>query len=79
MTDDSTLHIPEFAHGYLLAESFRIFDQVLETGDISETEDWQQVNDVPLFAGKHCEYADYDLNFWYREERYEYRCTAHFR
>lgn len=71
------LHIPEFAHGFLLAESYRIFDQVLETGDISEIDDWQEVNDTPLSAGKHCPYVDYDLNFWYSEEEEKWHCTAY--
>jgi len=75
MTD--TLHISEFAHGFLLAESYRIFDQVLEAGDISDIDDWQQINDVPLYAGEHCEYADYDLNFWYDEEAEQWHCTAY--
>ena len=84
MTD--TLHIPEFAHGYLLATSHKIFDQVLETGDISEIEttewvkiidDWQQVDDVPLYAGEHCAYADYDLNFWYDEDEDKWHCTVY--
>ena len=71
------LHIPEFAHGFLLAESYRIFDQVLEAGDISEIDDWQEVNDTPLYAGEHCEYADYDLNFFYSEEEEQWHCTAY--
>ena len=79
MTDE--LHIPEFAHGFLLAESYRIFDQVLEIDDTSEfadiVDDWQQVNDTPLHAGEHCEYADYDLNFWYDEDEDEWHCTAY--
>lgn len=75
MTD--TLHMPEFAHGFLLAESYRIFDQVLETGDISEIDDWQEVNDTPLSAGEHCAYMDYDLNFFYSEEEEKWHCTAY--
>jgi len=71
------LNIPEFAHGFLLAESYRIFDQVLETGDISEIDDWQEVNDTPLSAGGHCSYMDYDLNFWYDEEAEQWHCTAY--
>lgn len=71
------LHIPEFAHGFLLAESYRIFDQVLETGDISEIDDWQEVNDTPLSAGEHCAYMDYDLNFFYSEEEEKWHCTAY--
>ena len=72
MTD--TLHIPEFAHGFLLATSYKIFDQVLETGEL---DDWQQVDDVPLYAGEHCAYMDYDLNFWYDEDEDKWHCTAY--
>jgi hypothetical protein len=42
MTD--TLHIPEFAHGYLLSQSYMILHDVLEGG--ATDEDWQQINDV---------------------------------
>ena len=67
------LHIPEFAHGYLLSESYMIFSVVLESGETEE--DWQQINDTPLSAGEHCDYADYDLNFWCDEDKWH--CTAY--
>ena len=69
------LHIPEFAHGYLLSESYMIFSLVLESGETEE--DWQQINDTPLSAGEHCDYADYDLNFGYSEEEDKWHCTAY--
>jgi hypothetical protein len=72
--DVGDLHIPEFAHGFLLAISYQIFDDVLETGEL---DDWQQVDDVPLYAGKNCPYKNYDLNFWYGEYDDKWYCTAY--
>ena len=72
---EDTLHIPEFAHGYLLSQSYMILYDVLEGGETDE--DWQQINDVPLYAGEHCEYADYDLNFWYEEAYDKWHCTVY--
>ena len=72
--DVGDLHIPEFAHGFLLAISYQIFDDVLETGEL---DDWQQVNDVPMYAGKNCPYKNYDLNFWYEEAYDKWHCTAY--
>ena len=70
----NTLHIPDFAQGYLLSQSYRVFDQVIETGDL---DDWQQMLDTPMSLGKHCEYGDYDLNFWYDEDEDKWHCTAY--
>jgi hypothetical protein len=72
--DEGDLHIPEFAHGFLLSQSYMIFDEVLQAGEL---DDWQQINDVPLSAGKHCDYADYDLNFWFGEYDDKWYCTAY--
>ena len=66
--------IPIFAHGFLLAQSYIIFDDVMESGGL---DDWKQISDVPLWMDKHCEYADYDLNFWYSEEEDRWHCTAY--
>ena len=71
---EDLLDVPEFAHGFLLSQSYMIFDQVLETGEL---DDWQQINDTPLNAGEHCEYADYDLNFWYDENEDKWHCTVY--
>jgi len=62
---NDTLHIPEFAHGYLLCYSLYHATDVRESG---EDDSWEQVIDVPLMAGKHCEYKTYDLNFWIDDE-----------
>jgi len=72
MTD---MYIPEFAHGYLLSQSYMIFRDVLESGETDE--DWQQMNDTPLWAGENCGYADFDLNFWYSEEEDKWHCTVY--
>ena len=42
-----------------------------------EEDTWEQVMDVPLFAGEHCEYQTFDLNFWYSEEEDKWHCTAY--
>ena len=68
------LYIPDFAHGFLLAQSYIIFDDVRENGNL---DDWQQISDVPLWSGKYCDYADYDLNFWYSEKEDRWHCTAY--
>ena len=70
-TNTSELYIPEFAHGYLLSLSYEIFS------DVSDDDDWQQVEDVPLMAGEQPNYQDYDLNFWYSEEENKWHCTAY--
>ena len=74
-SETGELHIPEFAHGYLLSQSYMILHDVLEGG--ATDEDWQQINDVPLYAGEHCAYTDYDLNFWYDEDEDKWHCTAY--
>ena len=74
-SETGELHIPEFAHGYLLSQSYMILHDVLEGGETDE--DWQQINDTPMSAGEHCDYADYDLNFWYSEEEDKWHCTAY--
>ena len=71
---DDTLHIPEFAHGYLLSHSYILFDYAMESGGF---DDWHEVNDTPLSAGEHCAYMDYDLNFWYDEDEDKWHCTAY--
>lgn len=72
---NNQLYIPDFALGYLLSQSYRIFDDVLQSGEIDE--DWQHVGDTPLSMGEQCEYADYDLNFWYSEEEDKWHCTVY--
>ena len=72
---NNQLHIPDFALGYLLSESYRIFDDILQSGETDE--DFQHVGDVPLSLGEQCEYADYDLNFWYSENEDKWHCTAY--
>ena len=75
MTDTSNLHIPEFAHGYLLACSLYILNDIREAG---EDDTWEQVMDVPLSAGEHCDYQTYDLNFWIDDEDDDKMyCTAY--
>jgi len=74
MTDDSTLYIPEFAHGYLLCYSLYHAKDIRESG---EDDVWEQVMDVPTFAGEHCDYQTYDLNFWYDDLEDVWRCTAY--
>ena len=76
MTDDTgDLHIPEFAHGYLLCYSLYHATDVRESG---EDDWWEQVIDVPLTSGEHCEYKTYDLNFWIDDEDDDKMyCTAY--
>ena len=69
--DAGDLYIPEFALGFLVAMSHKIFLEV------SDDDDWEQVNDVPLQAGRNCEYKSYDLNFWYSECDNKWYCTAY--
>jgi len=76
MTDDTgDLHIPEFAHGYLLCYSLYHATDVRESG---EDDGGEQVVDVPLTAGEHCEYKTYDLNFCIDDEDDDKMyCTAY--
>jgi hypothetical protein len=73
MTDTDNLHIPEFAHGYLLAVANNIFTMTIGAFE----DDWKSVRDVPMYAGEHTEYADYDLNFWYDKDDDRWHCTAY--
>lgn len=68
------LHIPDFAHGWLYAESQRTFVEVLKTG---ETDYWEVFQDVPLDASGHKEYEDYDLNFFKDENEKKWHCSAY--
>ena len=82
MTDTGNLHIPEFAHGYLLALSHEIFLDVSSTqyqsaSPISEVDEWKSVRDVPFGAGEHAEYTDYDLHFWYDIENEDWHCDVY--
>ena len=73
-SETGELHIPEFAHGYLLAYSLYHLNDIREAG---EDDTWEQVMDVPLMAGEHCDYQTYDLNFWIDDEDGKMYCTAY--
>lgn len=72
--DTGDLHIPEFAQGYLLCYSLYHFPDIRESGELDT---WEQVIDVPLSAGKNCDYKTYDLNFWFGEYDQKWYCTAY--
>ena len=74
-TDTGELYIPEFAHGYLLAYSLYFSAEIKEAGE----DVWEQVMDVPILSGEHCDYQTYDLHFWHDdiEGIIEWHCTAY--
>lgn len=61
---DNELHIPHFAHGYLLCLSLYLAHDVRESG---EDDTWQSYL-LPLSADLDCEYQEYALNFWIDDE-----------
>ena len=72
-TDTGELFIPEFAHGYLLAYSLYFAAEIKEAGQ----DTWEQVMDVPILSGEHCDYQTYDLNFWYDDLEDKWHCSAY--
>ena len=72
----NTLHIPEFAQGILYAWSQEMYFKTMVKRGV-EDDTWEAAQDVPLSLGEHCEYADYDLNYWYDEDAKKWRCTAY--
>lgn len=74
MTTEDTLQMPEFSQGYLTAVSLELYKQVREYG---EDDYWELIRNVPVSISPESEYKQYDLNFWYEEEKDKWHCTAY--